>query len=82
MLKTNDHTMATIIKSVLRDVGGGLFLATPKGQSNIEDVVAIHMYLPPLEIVIEIMIYSQRNIALFHFEKESGASDRVLIPPS
>jgi hypothetical protein len=40
------------------------------------------MYLPPLEIVIEVVIHSQRNVALFHLEQESGASDRVLIPPS
>jgi hypothetical protein len=49
---------------------------------NVEDVITIHMYLPPLEIVIEVVTHSRRNIALFHLKKESSASDRIPIPPS
>jgi hypothetical protein len=37
MLETDDHTMATIMESVLLDVCGGLFLVTRRDYLNAED---------------------------------------------
>jgi len=39
MLEADDHSMATVMESVLLDVGSGLFLTTTKGQSIVEDAI-------------------------------------------
>jgi hypothetical protein len=42
MLETDDHTMATIMESVLLDVCGGLFLVTRRDYLNAEDGMPQH----------------------------------------